>query len=148
MSTTRKPALFRNVGCQGLTISIVCVIIILEEGAMNQVELLGFIIERGSVSSGEVAERFGVPIPFAHQVLRRLEEKGLLSRNGGPYRFGFELSRRAKKKLQNLHGNHKGYGWILLLGLAVGLLIGFSSRKRGNKNDDSGDKDNQNKFFL
>jgi len=112
---------------------------------MNQVELLGFIIERGLVTSGEVAERFGVPIPFAHQVLRRLEEKGLLSRNGGPYRFSFGLSREAKKKLQSLNGNHKGYGWIFLLGLAVGLLIGFSSRRRGNNNNGSANKGSQNK---
>lgn len=111
---------------------------------MNQVELLGFIIERGLVTSGEVAERFGVPIPFAHQVLRRLEEKGLLSRNGGPYRFSFGLSREAKKKLQSLNGNHKGYGWTFLLGLAVGLLIGFSSRRRGNNNNGSANKGSQN----
>lgn len=115
---------------------------------MNQAELLGFIIQRGSVTSGEVAGHFRIPVAFAHQVLRRLEEKGLLSRNGGPYRYKFELSPVAKKRLQNLNNDHKSYGWIFLLGLAVGLLIGFSSSKKGNDNNDSADKDNQKKFFL
>ena len=115
---------------------------------MNQVELLGFIINRGSVTSGEVAEHFRIPVPFAHQVLRRLEEKGLLSRNGGPYRYRFQLSPEAKNKLQNLNNDHKSYGWIFLLGLAILLIIAFSSSKKGNGNDDSADKDNQKKFFL
>ena len=112
---------------------------------MNQAELLGFIIERGQVSSGEVAARFCVPIPFAHQVLRRLEDKGLLSRNGGPYRFTFGLSPEAHKKLDSLNGNPKGYGWIFLLGLAVGLLIGFGVSKKGSKRSGSPNKTNQTK---
>lgn len=108
---------------------------------MNQAELLGFIIEQESVSSGEVARRFQVPIPFAHQVLRRLEEKGILSRNGGPHRFKFGLSDQAQNKLQSLNNNHKDYGWIFLLGLAVILLIGFGSGKQDdNKNDSTTQK--------
>lgn len=107
---------------------------------MNQTELLGFIIERGQVSSGEVAARFGVPIPFAHQVLRRLEDKGLLSRNGGPYRFTFGLSAEARKKLDSLKGNPKGYGWVFLLGLGVGLLVGFGVSKKGSKRSGSPSK--------
>ena len=40
----------------------------------------------GEVSSPELAERFRVPIGHAYQVLRRLEEKGLLERQHRQYR--------------------------------------------------------------
>lgn len=112
---------------------------------MNQTELLGFIIEKGQVSSGEAAAHFGVPIPFAHQVLRRLEDKGLLRRNGGPYRFTFGLSPEAQEKLDGLNGDPKGYGWIFLLGLAVGLLIGFGVSKKGSSKHGSPSKTSQKK---
>lgn len=99
---------------------------------MSQEELLAFIIERGSVTSGEVAAQFGIPITFAHQALRRLEDRGILGKNGGPYRFKFYLSPAAKRELQKLNGNPAKYGWIFLAGLAVGVLIGLGSRNRGN----------------
>jgi len=103
---------------------------------MTQAELLGYIIERGRVTSGEVAKRFNIPVTFAHQALRRLEERGLLVRHGGPYRFTFELSPEARRRLDNLHRNSKGYGWIFLLGLAVGLLIGFASHSEEDTDEE------------
>ena len=100
---------------------------------MRQTELIGFIIEQGKVTSGEVARRFNIPITFAHQALRRLEERGLLIRHGGPRRFTFGLSPEARKKVDNLLKNSKGYGWIFLLGLAVGLLVEFASPNQGER---------------
>ena len=105
------------------------------EEKMNQTELLGFIIEHQEVTSGEIAQRFNIPVTFAHQVLRRLEDKRLLTRKGGPYRYTFELSAGAKEKLDNLRNDHKGYGWVFLLGLAVGLLVGFSPSRKDDKNN-------------
>ena len=114
---------------------------------MRQTELIGFIIEQGKVTSGEVARRFNVPITFAHQALRRLEERGLLIRDGGPRRFTFELSPEAKNRLDNLLKNSKGYGWVFLLGLAVGLLIGFSSPNQGERNNEKENKKRDSTFL-
>lgn len=105
---------------------------------MRQEELIAFIIERGSVTSGEVAERFNVPVPFAHQVLRRLEDRGILERQGGPYRYSFELSPHAEEILQDLRQSHGSRAWVFLLGLGIGLLLGFASRG-GSSDDESGE---------
>jgi len=105
---------------------------------MTQTQLLGFVIQKGVVTSADVAEHFKIPVTFAHQVLRRLQDKGILTKNGGPYRFDFELSKQAMQKMENLKNNHKNYGWIFLLGLSTGLLAGFAFSKKGNqKNDDA-----------
>ncbi len=105
---------------------------------MTQTQLLGFVIQKGVVTSADVAEHFKIPVTFAHQVLRRLQDKGILAKNGGPYRFDFELSKQAMQKMENLKNNHKNYGWIFLLGLSTGLLAGFAFSKKGNqKNDDA-----------
>ena len=50
-----------------------------KENEMTQGELLGFVIENKSVSSTDVSKRFKIPITFAHQMLKRLENKGLLT---------------------------------------------------------------------
>lgn len=113
---------------------------------MNQTELLGFIIERQKVTSGEVAQRFKIPVTFAHQVLRRLEDKGILARKGGPYRYTFELSVEAKGRLDNLNDDRKGHGWIFLLGLAVGLLI-ESSPSEKNEKDNAGKNEKKNSII-
>jgi|GEM_PF-5756904 len=110
---------------------------------MNQTELLGLIIQRRTVTSGEVADHFGIPVHFAHQVLRRLEEKGLLTRKGGPYRFEFELSSWAKDQLDNLTGGPKDYGWVFLVGLAALLIIGLASSNKGDDKDESKRTKNQ-----
>ena len=104
---------------------------------MRQEELIAFILERGSVTSGEVADQFGVPVPFAHQVLRRLEDRGILEREGGPYPYSFKLSGQAEEIVQGLRQNRSGRAWIFLLGLAIGLLLGFASRG-GSSDDESG----------
>ena len=106
---------------------------------MTEAQLLGFAIENGSVTSGDVANRFGVPVTFAHQVLRRLQNKGVLVKNGGPYRYEFQLSPKTRNKLENVtNNNHKDYGWVFLLGLSVGILAGFAFSRKGNqKNDDT-----------
>ncbi|TKJ45947.1 hypothetical protein CEE35_01960 [Candidatus Aerophobetes bacterium Ae_b3b] len=109
---------------------------------MTQTQILGFVIENGSVTSADVANRFGVPVTFAHQVLRRLEDKRVLAKDGGPYRYEFQLSSEARKKLENVsNNNHKDYGWIFLLGLAVGLLAGFAFSNKGSKKDDATKKE-------
>ena len=103
---------------------------------MTQTQLLGFVIQKGAVTSADVAEHFKIPVTFAHQVLRRLQDKGILVKTGGPYRFQFQLSNQARQKLEDLNNNHKNYGWIFVLGLAAGLLIGFASSKKGNEKKD------------
>ena len=103
---------------------------------MTQTQLLGFVIQKGAVTSADVAERFKIPVTFAHQVLRRLQDKGVLTKNGGPYRFDFQLSNQAKQKLEDLHNKRKNYGWVFFLGLAAGLLIGYASSKKGNEKKD------------
>ena len=106
---------------------------------MTQGELLGFIIERGSVNSTDVSRRFGISITFAHQMLRRLEDKGLVIRGGGPYRYQFRLSEEARKRLDNLNNDRGRYGWIFVLGLAAGLLVGFTSTNK-DKEEENGSK--------
>jgi len=111
---------------------------------MTETQLLGFVIENGSVTSGEVANRFGVPVTFAHQVLRRLKNKGVLVKNGGPYRYAFQLSPKTRNTLKNVtNNNHKDYGWVFLLGLSVGILAGFAFSKEGNKKNDDSKKKSQ-----
>lgn len=98
---------------------------------MTQAELLGFIIERkGTITTAEVANHFGIPVFFAHQVLRRLKDKGILATNEQPYRLTWWLSEPAQRELQTLRSDRKSYGWTFLLGLGVGLLIGFASSKK------------------
>ena len=106
---------------------------------MTQMQLLGFVIEKGSVTSTDVATRFEIPVTFAHQVLRRLQDRGVLAKNGGPYRYKFELSSKTRNELENVSNkNHENYGWIFLLGLSTGLLAGFAFSRKGNqKNDDA-----------
>lgn len=103
---------------------------------MRQEELIAFIIEQGSVTSGEVAERFNVPVTFAHQVLRRLKDRGILGRSGGPYPYTFHLTSEAGELLQDLRESHGSRAWVFLLGLGIGLVLGFASRG-GNKDDES-----------
>ena len=89
-----------------------------------------------------MANRFGVPVTFAYQVMRRLEDKGVLAKDGGPYRYNFRLSSEARKKLENVsNNNHKGYGWIFVLGLSVGLLAGFAFSNKASKKDDVAKKE-------
>jgi len=106
---------------------------------MTQGELLGFIIEHESVNSTDVSRRFGISITFAHQMLRRLEDKGLVIRYGGPYRYQFRLSDEAGKRLENLSKDKGRYGWFFLLGLAAGLLVGFTSSNK-DKEEENGSK--------
>lgn len=107
---------------------------------MTQGELLGFIIEHRSVSSTDVSGRFKIPITFAHQMLRRLEDKGLLTRHGGPYRYQFRLSDETNKRLEDLNNDRGKYGWIFLLGLAAGLLVGFTSSNKDKQEDNDSKK--------
>jgi len=97
---------------------------------MNQAELLGFIIEKGSVTTAQAANHFRIPVFFAHQVLRRLRDKGILATDQQPYRLTWRLSDSAQSKLDSLRSDRKSYGWTFLLGLGVGLLIGFASSKK------------------
>lgn len=109
---------------------------------MTEIQLLGFVIESGTVTSRDVADRFRVPVTFAHQVLRRLQNKGILVKNGGPYRYDFQLSPETRNKLENVSNNNRnGYGWVFLLGLSVGILAGFSFSNKGDqKKDDANSK--------
>lgn len=107
---------------------------------MTQGELLGFVIEKKSVSSTDVSRRFKIPITFAHQMLKRLENKGLLTRHGGPYRYQFGLSDDAGKRLESLNKDGGKYGWIFLLGLAAGLLLGFTSSNKDRQEDNDSKK--------
>jgi len=104
---------------------------------MNQAELLGFIIEKGSVTTAEVAKHFDIAVFFAHQVLRRLRDKGILATDQHPYRLTWRLSDSAQKQLESLRSDRKSYGWTFLLGLGVGLLIGFASSKKDEDNNRS-----------
>lgn len=90
---------------------------------MTQTQLLGFLIQEEVVTSTNVAKHFKVRINFAYQVLRRLQDKEILIKNGGPYRFNFQLSNQTKQKLRELTNNHNNYGWIFVVGLATMLLI-------------------------
>jgi len=103
---------------------------------MMQEELLAFIIERGGVTTAEVAKRFGVPVFFAHQVLRRLKDKGVIETEGTPYRFTWKLSEKTQQRLESLNRNPAEYGWIFLLGLALAALMESDSRRK-NEPDDS-----------
>ena len=107
---------------------------------MTQGELLGFVIEKKWVSSTDVSRRFKISITFAHQMLRRLEDKGLLTRRGGPYRYQFRLSDDAGRRLEDLNKDGGKYGWIFLLGLAAGLLVGFASSKKDKQEDNDSNK--------
>jgi len=104
---------------------------------MNQAELLGFIIEKGSVTTAQAANHFKIPVFFAHQVLRRLRDKGILAADQHPYRLTWRLSDSAQKQLESLRSDRKSYGWTFLLGLGVGLLIGFASSKKNEDNNRS-----------
>ncbi len=102
---------------------------------MMQQELLAFIIERGGVTTAEVAKRFGVPVFFAHQVLRRLKDKEVIETQGTPYRFTWKLSEKTQRRLDTLNRNPAEYGWIFLLGLAFGALMGSDSRRKEEPDD-------------
>ena len=100
---------------------------------MTQTQLLGFVIQEEVVTSSDVAKHFKIPVTFAHQVLRRLQNKEILTKSGGPYRFNFQLSNQASQELQELNNNYKNYGRIFILGLATRLLIGSVSSKNREK---------------
>jgi len=106
---------------------------------MRQEELIAFIIERGSMTSGEVAKEFGIPVTFAHQVLRRLKDKGVLEAKGGPRRYNFQLSSQAKQMLEVLREDKKGRSWIFLMGLSIGILLGLSANEESDDEESKGD---------
>ena len=111
---------------------------------MTEVQLLGFVIENGTVTSRDVADRFTVPVTFAHQVLRRLQNKGVPVKKGGPYRYDFQLSPGMRNKLENVSNNNRdGYGWVFLLGLSAGLLAGFAFSKKGTEKEDDANNKSQ-----
>jgi len=90
---------------------------------MTEVELLGFVLQKREVSSSEVAERFGVRIDHAYQVLRRLEQKGLLERTTRQYGAKYRLTERAKQISQRVKDRDGNLAVLVFLGLAFAILL-------------------------
>ena len=90
---------------------------------MTEVELLSFLLQKGEVSSSEVAERFGVRIDHAYQVLRRLEQKGLLERNTREYGAKYRLTEKAKEISRRVKNRNGNLALLVFLGLAFAILL-------------------------
>jgi len=114
---------------------------------MTEVELLGYVLEVGEVSSSQLAKRFRVSIGHAYQVLRRLEEKGLLERQHRQYRSKFRLTERAKQLSGRAKQGDSSLAGLALLGLAFAILllasIGNDSREEKKK-----EKEKDERRFL
>ena len=114
---------------------------------MTEVELLGYVLEVGEVSSSQVALKFGVPIGHAYQVLRRLEETRLLERQYRQYRANFRLTERAKHLSGRAKRGDGSLAGLALLGLAFAILllasIGSDSREEKKK-----EKEKEERRFL
>jgi len=122
-----------------LTLSTFCSIIYIELTGgkiLTEVELLSFILQKGEVTSSEVAKKFGITIDHAYQVLRRLEKKGLLERNNRQYGAKFRLTERAKQISHRVKERNGNLGLLVFLGLAFLILLLASKEKDNSEEDD------------
>ena len=110
---------------------------------MTEVQLLGYVLQNGEVSSSDVAKKYSVRIDHAYQVLRRLEQKGLLERDTRDYGAKFKLTHKARRISQDVKENDGSLGALVFLGLAFVILL---SAALGT--DESGGDNEKNRYSL
>lgn len=106
---------------------------------MTEVEILSFVLQKGEVTSSEVAKKFKVQIDHAYQVLHRLELKRLLERNTREYGAKFRLTQKAKQISRKVKEKNSDFGFLLFLGLAFAIILlastGGSDSERKNEKE-------------
>ena len=103
---------------------------------MTETEALAYLLQHKKTTALELVHRFNTNIVNAHQVLLRLERKGLVEKIKVGRSVEFKLTKRAERLSQQAKQDDTNLPLILFLGLAAFILfIALSKDKDETKRD-------------
>lgn len=104
---------------------------------MTEAEALAYLLQHKKISAAELVRHFNTSMVDAHQVLLRLERKGLVKKNRIGRNVEFILTDKAERLSQQAKQDNKTLPFILFLGLAISILL--IALDKGKKNENKKD---------
>jgi len=101
---------------------------------MTEAEALAYLLQRKKISPVELVRHFKTSMVDAHQVLLRLERKGLVRKNKIGRNVEFILTDKAERLSQQAKQDDKNLPFILFLGLAIFILLIALDKDKKNEN--------------